>query len=90
MPVKAYAVGCKKKRSLVSGIKVVRRYLPNGNIVTFVIGKTKNCGKASVIVENRKPKPCRTGLTRTYTGRCSSKPVTRKSKTKKRKSRSVY
>jgi hypothetical protein len=74
MPVKAYAVGCKKKAQIVSGIKTVRRLLPNGNIVTFIIGKTKKCGTASVIVENRKPAACKkAGSARGKSGRCASK-----------------
>lgn len=81
MPVRAYAVGCKAKRSIVSGIKTVRRLLPNGNIVTFVIGNTKRCGKASVIVENMKPKPCRNSKAkRSRTGRCMSAKTKSKSK----------
>lgn len=83
MPVRAYAVGCKAKRNLVSGIKTVRRLLPNGNIVTFVIGNTTKCGKASVIVENAKPKPCRkTNAVRTKSGRCASPKSKSKSKSK--------
>lgn len=74
MPVKAYAVGCKKKAQIVSGIKTVKRLLPNGNVVTFIIGKTKKCGTASVIVENSKPKPCKKiGSSRGKSGRCASK-----------------
>lgn len=74
MTLKAYAVGCKKKAELVSGIKTIKRILPNGNIVTFVIGKTKKCGKASVIVENVKPKPCKkAAAVRTKSGKCKTK-----------------
>ena len=74
MTLKAYAVGCKKKAALVSGIKTIKRILPNGNIVTFVIGKTKKCGKASVIVENAKPKPCKKAeAVRSKSGKCKTK-----------------
>lgn len=86
MPVRAYAVGCKAKRNLTSGIKTIRRLLPNGNIVTFVIGNTNKCGKASVIVENSKPKPCRkSGAVRSRTGQC----IMKKSDKSKSKSKSM-
>lgn len=74
MAFKAYSVGCKKNNvPVVSDIKVVRRLLPNGNIVTIICGKTKKCGVVCTIVSNQKPKKeCKTGLKRGKTGRCSS------------------
>lgn len=87
MAVKAYSVGCRKKNvPIISGIKTVKRLLPNGNIVTIVTGKTKNCGKVAVIVENVKPKPCRVPkAVRSKSGRCTMPVKKTKSKSKARK-----
>lgn len=68
MPAKAvrgYAVGCKKVVPIIKDISIKKRLLPNGNIVTIICGKSKNCGVVCTIVENKKPKPCKSGLKRT-------------------------
>lgn len=54
MAIKGYAVGCKKNASIVKDIVVKRRMLPNGNKVTIICGKSKNCGVVCTIVENKK------------------------------------
>lgn len=87
MAVKAYSVGCRKKNvPIVKNIKVIKRLLPNGNVVTIVKGESSKCGIVATIVENKKPKPCqKTGAKRTRTGTCTGgkKKKTAKKATKK-------
>lgn len=70
MTLKAYSVGCKRKVGLATNIKVLRRLLPNGQVVTIICGKSKKCGVVCSIVSNEKAKPCKNGKTRGKNGRC--------------------
>ena len=70
MAIKGYAVGCKRNTAMIKNIKIKKRLLPNGNVVTIICGKSKNCGVVCTIVENKKPSKCANGKSRTPSGKC--------------------
>jgi hypothetical protein len=74
MPVKAYSFTQRKKVPIVGTTKIKKFFLPNGQTVTMIMGKTKKGDKVSVIISNEKQKPCKDGRPRTKVGaRCARK-----------------
>jgi hypothetical protein len=61
MSIKVYSVGDKKKVAIVTGIKIKKYSLPNGNVVSILCGKSKDKRVACTIITNEKPKPCKSG-----------------------------
>lgn len=50
----AYCFSCKKKRTIDSELKIIKRKIPNGNTVQLLCGKCKGCGqKICRIVSNK-------------------------------------
>lgn len=55
--VMAYCFPCKAKVPLERQIKLIKRKLPNGNVVTILCGKCNGCKvKSCKIISNIKPK----------------------------------
>lgn len=52
----AYCLKLKKKVPLISDIKLTKKKLRNGNTLTLVSGNTKNCGRLTTILSNKKAK----------------------------------
>jgi hypothetical protein len=68
MAVKAYSLVEKKKVKIVNSPVFKKYYLPNGNTVTFLTGKSAKGNKVSVIISNETKKPCKSGKPRTNPG----------------------
>jgi hypothetical protein len=73
MTIKAYSFVEKKKVAIVSNIKLQKKALPNGNVVTIATGLSKKGNKVAVLMENTKPKPCKKPLGRGKNAGCVSK-----------------
>lgn len=73
MAIRGYSFADRKKKNIVSGLKLTKYALPNGNVVSIICGKTKKLDVVCTIVSNEKPKPCKTGKRTPKGARCPRK-----------------